>query len=96
MADTKKIQLNEVLDGCSKAKSISRDLVDETKKMGQLLNMQALESNAPYLVELGNVHRDATKDIESVAEYITDVFKAVQKDAELTVKNATSLKTTMV
>lgn len=95
MSEVKKINLQEVLDACSKSKSISRDLVDETKKMAQMLNMQAIESNAPYLKELSDSHANVNKDIEATADFVVDLFKSVQKDAELTVQNASSLKTTM-
>jgi hypothetical protein len=95
MSERKKINLEEVLDACAKAKRISNDLEDETKKMSQLLNMQAIESNAKYLEELAQEHKNVQRDIETCVEYIKDVFKAVQKDAELLVQNASSLKTTM-
>lgn len=95
MSEVKKVNLNEVLDACAKSKSIGRDLTEETKKMSQLLNMQAIESNAPYLQELADIHRNVHKDVEATVEFVNELFKAVQKDAELTVQNASSLRTTM-
>lgn len=93
MAERKVVQLDEIKDAQSKSKRLCTSMVDTADDLKKLINIEALETNAPYLEELAQIHTGVCRDLESTSEVVARLFKAVVQDAELTVKNASSLRT---
>lgn len=93
MSEKKAIKLNEVLDTASKIRNYANEVNETMRDLTSVINVEALESNAPYLEELAILHKGLAKDADGLMTNINQVMKAIIKDSEETVANASSLQT---
>lgn len=93
MSNKKAINLNEVIDAAGKIRNYANEVNSTMADLTSVINVEALESNAPYLEELALLHKSLGRDAEALMTNINQVMKTIQADAEQTVANAGSLKT---
>ena len=90
--DKKLVNLAEVQDAQAKAKKLVRRMNEEMTDLTKAISVQELESNAPYLSELKDIHKGVVRDIEAVGDVVNALFREVVKDAEETVRQGSKLR----
>lgn len=88
MADKKSVQLAEIKDENAKVKKITSLMLDEVSDLKKLVDIEFMDTNAPYLAALGDVVKGVEKDVTEITNVIKKLFRTLEQDAEETVRIA--------
>ena len=91
-SDRKAVNLVEVQDAQAQAKRLVRSISEEAGELTKLISVQEIDSNAPYLAELRDIHKGVERDLEAIGDTVNALFRAVVEDAEETVRQASKLR----